>query len=317
MNAKEHADGYASSHVTEPALRVGFCGLGKMGLPMARRLAEAGFRTALWNRSAQKAHALGEALSAESNAPNVCASAFETAAEVAAHSETVMLCLADHASVEAVAFGAQGLARGARRDLIVVDHSTMAPAQARALAQRWHEETGGAWIDAPVSGGTAGAAAGTLAIMAGGDAASIDVTLHAMRAYAARVTRMGASGAGQATKLANQTIVMTTIAGIAEATRLAQRSGIDAERIPAALLGGWADSVLLQTLQPRMIAAPAQPSGTIRTMLKDLDAVESFARENGTILPVAALVRRWLARACEQGLADADISQIVTVELAD
>ncbi|QGZ63174.1 NAD(P)-dependent oxidoreductase [Paraburkholderia acidisoli] len=292
-------------------LRVGFCGLGKMGLPMARRLAEAGFRTALWNRSAQKAHALGASLNTSAGK----ASAFETAAEVAAHSEAVMLCLADHASVEAVAFGAQGLARGAPRGLVVVDHSTMAPAQAQALARRWHDETGGAWIDAPVSGGTAGAAAGTLAIMAGGDAHAIDTTLGAMRAYAARVTRMGASGAGQATKLANQTIVMTTIAGIAEATRLARRTGIQAASMPAALAGGWADSVLLQTLQPRMIAAPAQPSGTIRTMLKDLDAVESYARENGVTLPVAALVRRWLARACEQGLAEADISQIVTVEL--
>lgn len=294
----------------ETAPSVGFCGLGKMGLPMARRLVEAGYRVALWNRSADKARTLS------ATAPGTTAVG-ATPADVAAQSDVVMLCLADHASVEAVAFGPQGLARAAnpaKRGVGVVDHSTMAPSQAAALARRWREETGGAWIDAPVSGGTAGAAAGTLAVMAGGDAAGVAAATAPMRAYAARVTRMGDSGAGQAAKLANQVIVMTTIAAIAEATRLAQRTGIDAASLPAALAGGWADSVLLQTLQPRMLAAPAQPSGTIRTMLKDLDAVEAFAREHGAVLPVAALVRGWLARAVERGLGDADISQIVTVE---
>lgn len=131
---------------------------------------------------------------------------------------------------------------------------------------------------------------GTLAIMAGGDAALIESSTPMSRGYASRVTRMGGSGAGQATKLANQTIVMTTIAALAEATRLARRAGIDATRIPAALEGGWTDSVQLQTLMPRMITPPAHACGTLRTMLKDLDAVE-------------------------QGLGDADISQIVTIDM--
>lgn len=288
---------------------VGFCGLGKMGLPMAKRLVETGYRVALWNRSVEKALRLRATAQGTSTIG-------ETPADVAMRSDILMLCLADHAAVETVAFGPQGLARGAKRGVSVVDHSTMAPAQTRTLAQRWHEETGGAWIDAPVSGGTAGATVGTLAVMAGGDACSIAAATAPMYAYAARVTRMGESGAGQATKLANQIVVVTTIAAIAEATRLAQRTGIDTGRMPSALAGGWADSVLLQTLQPRMVEAPAQPSGTIHTMLKDLDAVEAFAREHDTALPVTSLVRRWLARAVEEGLADADISQIVTVELA-
>jgi 3-hydroxyisobutyrate dehydrogenase-like beta-hydroxyacid dehydrogenase len=124
---------------------------------------------------------------------------------------------------------------------------------------------------------------------------------------------MGDSGAGQATKLANQTIVMTTIAALAEATRLAQHAGIDVARIPAALQGGWADSVLLQTLMPRMIEPPVRATGTIRTMLKDLDAVEALASDTHVSLPLASLVRRWLARAVEQGLGNEDISQIVRV----
>ncbi|MFM0397579.1 NAD(P)-dependent oxidoreductase [Paraburkholderia phytofirmans] len=287
--------------------RLGFCGLGKMGWPMAQRLADAGHALRVWNRSNEKAAAL------QASATNCVAC--ESPAQVAAGADIVMLCLADAAAVEAVAFGVDGLASRAHRGATLVDHSTLAPSQTRAFARRWHEQTGGEWIDAPVSGGTSGAAAGTLAIMAGGDAALIETLTPILRGFAARVTRMGGSGAGQATKLANQTIVMTTIAALAEATRLARHAGIDTARIPAALAGGWADSVLLQTLMPRMIAPPVQASGTIRTMLKDLDAVESLARESDTTLPVAALVRRWLTQAVEQGLGDADISQIATVEL--
>jgi 3-hydroxyisobutyrate dehydrogenase-like beta-hydroxyacid dehydrogenase len=292
----------------DTALRVGFCGLGKMGLPMARRLVDAGHRVTLWNRSPEKAQSLTSSAHAT---PGIA----ETPADLAANCDVVMLCLANYASVETVAFGPQGLAQGARRGMTLVDHSTMAPAEARSLAKRWHAETGGEWVDAPVSGGTTGAAAGTLAVMAGGDTNCIATASAPMAAYAARVTRMGEIGTGQGTKLANQIIVVTTIAAIAEATRLAQRTGIDAARIPSALAGGWADSVLLQTLQPRMIEAPAQPSGTIRTMLKDLDAVEAFSRENDVVLPVASLVRDWLTRAVEHGLGDSDISQIVNVDL--
>jgi 3-hydroxyisobutyrate dehydrogenase-like beta-hydroxyacid dehydrogenase len=287
--------------------RLGFCGLGKMGWPMAQRLADAGHPLRVWNRSGDKAAAL-QALAAN------CV-ACESPAQVAADADIMMLCLADAPAVEAVAFGIDGLATLARRGATLVDHSTLAPSQTRVFARRWHEQTGGRWIDAPVSGGTAGAVAGTLAIMSGGDAVLIETLTPILRGYAARVTRMGDSGAGQATKLANQTIVMTTIAALAEATRLARHAGIDTARIPAALEGGWADSVLLQTLMPRMITPPMQASGTIRTMLKDLDAVESLARESGTALPVAALVRHWLTQAVEEGLGDADISQIVTVEM--
>jgi 3-hydroxyisobutyrate dehydrogenase-like beta-hydroxyacid dehydrogenase len=297
----------AMAKTPEAALRVGFCGLGKMGAPMAKRLVEAGYRTVLWNRSNDKAQTLSVTTRGLSTIGT-------TPGDVAAQSDIIMLCLADCASVEAVAFGPQGLAGKAKSGASVVDHSTMEPLQAQALAQRWREQTGGRWIDAPVSGGTAGAATGTLVVMAGGDAAAITAAAAPMTAYTARVTRMGGSGMGQAAKLANQMIVMTTIAAIAEATRLARRTDIDAASLPSAFAGGWADSVLLQTLQPRMVAAPAQPTGTIGTMLKDLDAVEAFARELGTALPVASLVRQWLATAVERGLADADISQIVTVD---
>ena len=294
------------SAVAQPG--VGFCGLGRMGRPMARRLLDAGVDLHLWNRSGVAPELLQGAPAGRGRA---CASP----AELARACGVVLLCLTDARAVEAVAFGAQGLAEGATHAAVVVDHSTLEPRSARELAARWRERTGGHWIDAPVSGGTAGALAGTLAVMAGGDAASIEALRGLLGAYAARVTRMGDSGAGQAAKLVNQTIVMTTIAGLAEATRLARGGGVDAARIPAALQGGWADSVLLQTLMPRMLEPPAEAGGTIRIMLKDLSAVESFAAEHALSVPLASLLRRWLTRAVEQGLGDSDISQIVRVPL--
>ena len=287
---------------------VGFCGLGRMGRPMARRLLDAGVELHLWSRS-------GVAPDLLQGLPAGRGRACASPAELARACGVVLLCLSDARAVEAVAFGARGLAEGAAHAAVVVDHSTLEPRCARELAARWRERTGGHWIDAPVSGGTAGALAGTLAVMAGGDAPSIEALRGLLGAYAARVTRMGDSGAGQAAKLVNQTIVMSTIAGLAEATRLARGGGVDAARIPSALQGGWADSVLLQTLMPRMLEPPAEASGTIRTMLKDLEAVQSFAAERALSLPVAALLRRWLTRAVEQGLGDSDISQIVRVPL--
>ncbi|PQV45604.1 NAD(P)-dependent oxidoreductase [Paraburkholderia sp. BL21I4N1] len=287
------------------APRVGFCGIGKMGEPMAWRLLAAGHALRVWNRSAAKLAHLEAHGAVVDDSPML----------LAARSDVVMLCLGDARAVEEVVFGAEGLARAARAPRFLIDHSTIAPKQSRQFAQRWHELTGGAWIDAPVSGGTAGAAAGTLAILCGGDAMEIAAVEPLLRAYASRVTRMGASGAGQATKLANQAIVATTIAGIAEACVLAQRTGIDAASMAAALQGGWADSVPLQTLLPRMLTPPSNPSGTIRTMLKDLDAVAELARESHAPLRAVGEVRKLLQEAVEQGLGDEDISQIVRVLL--
>jgi 3-hydroxyisobutyrate dehydrogenase-like beta-hydroxyacid dehydrogenase len=289
--------------------RVGLCGLGKMGSPIARRLIGAGRRMVVWNRSIEKARAL------ELGFAEHCV-ASRTPAEVAESVDIVLLFLADGRAVEDVVFGPNSLAAGAgSRPLTVVDHSTTTPTQARSLSARWRETTGGAWIDAPVSGGTTGAAAGSLAIFAGGDVSTFNEISPVLVAYAANATLMGESGAGQAAKLVNQTIVMTSVAAIAEATLLAQHAGVDATRMPAALAGGWADSVLLQTLQPRMVVAPRQPTGSIRTMLKDLDAVEQLACESGVRLPIAGRVRDWLRRAVEEGLGDNDISQVIRVAL--
>jgi 3-hydroxyisobutyrate dehydrogenase-like beta-hydroxyacid dehydrogenase len=294
-----------SAAIAPDVPRVGFCGIGKMGEPMAWRLLAAGHALSVWNRTSAKLAALAAEGSVVSDSPRRLAEA----------SEVVMLCLGDAHAVEEVVFGEQGLVHAATAPRFLIDHSTIAPDETRRFAQRWHDLSGGVWIDAPVSGGTAGAVTGTLAIMCGGSTNDIAAVEPLLRAYASRVTRMGDTGAGQATKLANQTIVVTTIAGIAEACVLAQRAGIDAAAIPAALRGGWADSVLLQTLMPRMLTPPSSPSGTIRTMLKDLDAVAALAREANAPLRAVGEVRKLLQEAVDGGLGDEDISQIVKVLL--
>ncbi|NIM43441.1 MAG: NAD-binding protein [Hydrogenophaga sp.] len=285
---------------------IGFGGTGLMGAAMVRRLLQAGHRVMVWNRTPGKAAALvaeGATLAADP-------------AELTQHCETVILCLTDTRAVEQVAFGQNGLKGlnslpGALRR--VVDHSSISPTATRAIAQRLKAETGADWVDAPVSGGIAGAANGALVVMAGGDAAAIEHASPALRAYARAITRMGDSGAGQVAKLCNQTVVATTLCAIAEAVSLAQRSGIDASALSTALAGGWADSVLLQTFVPRMTTPPAQSIGALATMLKDLDNVAEAMQQAEVHAPVLMAVQERFRQGKAQGLGEADLSQIVRV----
>lgn len=287
--------------------RIGFCGIGRMGEPMTQRLLAAGHEVAVWNRSSAKLDSLAAAGAVAKATPQALGESVDIA----------LLCLGDGKAVEDVVFGAHGLAQAATPPACLIDHSTLSPALTRALAQRWTAATGGVWIDAPVSGGTDGAAAGKLAIMAGGPADTIEAVTPVLRAYAARVTRMGEVGAGQTTKLANQAIVATTLAGLAEAFVLAKRSGIDTAVLPSALQGGWADSVLLQTLWPRMVTPPEQATGTVRVLLKDLDAIAELAEASATIQRVLPEVRRLLQDAAQRGMGDWDLSQVFRIGEAE
>lgn len=287
--------------------RIGFCGIGRMGEPMTRRLLAAGHEVAVWNRSSAKLGSLVAAGAVAKATPQALGESVDIA----------LLCLGDGKAVEDVVFGEHGLAHAATPPSCLIDHSTLSPALTRALAGRWATATGGVWIDAPVSGGTEGAANGRLAIMAGGPADTIEAVTPVMRAYAARVTRMGEVGAGQTTKLANQAIVATTLAGLAEAFVLAKRSGIDTAALPSALQGGWADSVLLQTLWPRMVTPPEQATGTVRVLLKDLDAIAELAEASATVQRVLPEVRRLLQDAAQRGMGDWDLSQVFRIGEAE
>lgn len=259
---------------------LGYIGLGLMGLPMTRRLLAAGHKVSVWNRSQPK---LADAVSAGAHAA-------EHPAEVAASASIIFMCLTDAKAVEAVVFGADGLASVAGEGKVVVDFSSIHPDATRSIAERLKAANGMRWIDAPVSGGTKGAAEGTLAVMAGGDAADIARVTPYVLVMARGFTHMGPTGAGQTTKLCNQVIVGCTMAVLAEATRFAVNAGIDARRLPEALKGGFADSIPLQLFVPRMVdAIHSPPLGGSAIMLKDLDTVLDVARSTGSPVPMAGL----------------------------
>src|SRR6201996_4055947 len=222
--------------------RLGYLGLGMMGFPMSRRLVNAGHAVAVWNRSTGKAKALIEAGAKLAASPR----------EVAASASIIFMCVTDAAAVEDVVFGADGFAAIPGAGKLVVDFSSIHPDKARTIAARLKAANGMGWVDAPVSGGTKGAEEGTLAVMAGGDAADIERIRPYVLAMARRLTHMGPVGAGQTTKLCNQIIVGCAMTVLAEATRLAVNAGIDAGKLPEALAGGFADSIPLQLFVPRM-----------------------------------------------------------------
>ena len=208
----------------QQAEKLGYLGLGMMGFPMARRLVDAGYDVAIWNRSAGKAALLVEAGAKLKAHPG----------DVAAAASILFMCVTDAVAVEEVVFGHDGLAAVPGAGKLVVDFSSIHPDAARDIAARLKAANGMGWVDAPVSGGTKGAEEGTLAVMAGGDAADVERVRPYVLAMARRLTHMGPTGAGQTTKLCNQVIVGCAMAVLAEATRLAVNAGIDAGRLPEA-----------------------------------------------------------------------------------
>jgi len=281
-------------------MKLAFCGLGLMGEPMVKRLLAAGHTVKVWNRTPAKAQAL-IALGAQ-----WC----DTPAQAASDVDGVFMCLLNTSAVEQVVFGPEGILH-ARHLRWLVDHSSVPPEQTRAWSQRLLAASQADWLDAPVSGGVAGVQAGSLAVMVGGPASPLESASQAMSAYASNITHMGDSGAGQATKLCNQTIVASTVAAIAEAVGLAHRNGIDLNQLAKALQGGWADSKPLQVFMPRMVT-PSQPSiGALSTMLKDVDTVMQVAQSSGAPMPVMATVQQQLRAAQAVGLGEAELSALI------
>ena len=286
------------------AEKLGYLGLGMMGFPMTRRLLGAGHEVAVWNRSAAKAKALIEAGAKLAANPR----------EVAASASIIFMCVTDAAAVEDVVFGPDGIGAAPGDGKLVVDFSSIHPDKARAIAKRLKAANGMGWIDAPVSGGTKGAEEGTLAVMAGGEAADIERVRPYVLAMARRLTHMGPTGAGQTTKLCNQVIVGCAMAVLAEATRLAVNSGIDAGKLPEALAGGFADSIPLQLFVPRMVQGiHSPPLGHIATMLKDLDTVGEVAHDTSTPVPMASLAAQLFRLAKAARGADVDALEIYKI----
>jgi len=276
-------------------MKIALLGTGLMGAPMARRLCDAGHDVFVWNRTRARAEPLV-----------ACGARIADAAVEAVREAEFAITMLEHGeAVDEVLF-ARGVADALPRGALLVDMSSIRPAQARehaaALAQR-----GAAHLDAPVSGGTVGAEAGTLAIMAGGDAVDFE-RARALFAPLGRATHVGPHGAGQLAKLANQMIVGITIGAVAEALLLAERGGADPARVREALRGGFADSRILEIHGQRMVERDFAKRGAITVQLKDLRNALATGAETDFDAPITALFESLYASAAEHGFADADHS---------
>lgn len=236
---------------------VGYIGLGNIGEPIATRITEAGFRTIVWNRTASKSRGLCEKGAQVATSP----------AEISSRCKIVCLCLTNVEAVEAVVFGSDGLATRAGVMKILIDNSTIHPDVTRKMAERLRKKTGAKWLDCPVSGGPVGAKAGTLAAMVGGDAEDLASARNVIASYAGRISHMGPVGCGQVAKACNQVIGFGTMAAIAEALVLAQRSGIPMDVMPQSLAGGFADS---NVLKEYLRATTARETGGIAVLVRAL-----------------------------------------------
>jgi 2-hydroxy-3-oxopropionate reductase len=258
--------------------RIAFLGIGLMGAPMAANLLKAGFALAVWNRTRAKA----EPLAAQG------ATIAASPAAAVKDSDIVIAMLTNGPAVDAVLFGADNAAAAMRKGALVIDMSSIPPATARAHAARL-AGLGIAHLDAPVSGGTVGARDGKLVIMAGGTPENF---ARAQPVFAAlgKPTLVGGSGAGQLAKLCNQAIVGITIGAVAEALLLAAAGGADPVAVRQALMGGFADSRILQEHGQRMLNRRFLPGFAVANQVKDLDTVLAAASDAKLSLPLSERV---------------------------
>jgi 3-hydroxyisobutyrate dehydrogenase-like beta-hydroxyacid dehydrogenase len=273
------------------AERIGYIGLGIMGGGMAANLLRAGHDVTVWNRTASKAEPLVAA----------GATLASSAAEVAASADIVMICVSDTPDVEQVVSGPDGVLEGLADGALVVDHSTISPSATRTLADSVSAR-GASWIDAPVSGGSEGAAKGTLSIMVGGS----DIDVHRARpyfeAYGTTITHVGGIGSGQAVKLVNQILVVGNQLAASEALLFAKAAGLDLEATLSAVKGGAAGSWMLANRGPQMIADDWRPGFTIDLQQKDLRLVLEAAGELGFPAIATSLVHQLYLTLQRQGM---------------
>jgi 3-hydroxyisobutyrate dehydrogenase len=282
---------------------VGCIGLGLMGEGISRRLIETGHTVAGYDITPARMAA------AATWGVRTCTSP----AEAARAAEIVLMSVTTSAAVEQVVLGERGIASVGRLDgKVLVDHSTTKIDATKQVASVLSAATGMTFVDAPVSGGPEAALRGRLAIMAGGEAAAITHIAPVMEQLG-KLTHMGAVGAGQATKLVNQTLVLSNYCVMAEALRLAEAYGVDAARIPAALAGGHAGSNLLPVLFERMIARDFTPKGYARQILKDLEMLHEAAGQQHLTMPMATQALTLFRLLIAQGKSELDGTAVVTL----
>ena len=282
--------------------RVGFCGLGVMGYPMAGHLASAGHSVSVYNRTSSRA----DAWVAEHSG-----TAFATPREVAANSDIVMLCVGNVADVRAVVMGPDGVLAGAHSGLIVVDHTTTSAELAREISVAC-AAAGVGFVDAPVSGGQAGAINGALTVMCGADSETVfaDVELVAA-AYSRSCVRLGNAGSGQLAKMVNQICIAGVVQGLAEGLAFATKAGLDAHAVIDVISKGAAQSWQMENRGHTMVDDSFDFGFAVEWMIKDLGFCVEEAQRNGAELPVADLVLGFYRELYAEGAGRLDTSSLI------
>jgi 3-hydroxyisobutyrate dehydrogenase len=282
---------------------VAFLGLGVMGYPMAGHLARAGHRVTVYNRSAEKAAKwIGEHGGKSAATP----------AAAAAGAELVMMCVGNDDDVRTVALGREGALAGMAAGAVLVDHTTASASVAREVHAA-AKAKGVGFLDAPVSGGQAGAENGKLTIMVGGEAEVFARAEGMLANYARAVTLMGAAGSGQLTKMVNQICIAGLVQALAEGINFAQRAGLDAELVLDVIGKGAAQSWQMDNRGKTMVADKFDFGFAVDWMRKDLSICTAEARANGAALPVTALVDQFYARVQAMGGSRWDTSSLIRV----
>ncbi len=275
--------------MAEKPFTLGYVGVGLMGGPMSQRLASLGWRLKTYDIVPERSG---------------CSSAAEAARGV----DVILLNLPTNDAVKGAMFGSGGVASAASAQQLVVDFSTIPVDECRSHAARLLGETGCRWVDAPVSGGPPAAAAGSLTIMAGGEAGDLERLRPLMQDIGARCTRMGGVGAGLAAKMINQLVVGVGQAMLGEAVALCAKAGIDAARIPECLAGGYADSNVMKAYWPRIVQKDFAPRGYLRQLLKDLEMVNDWAGHLKAPVPMLMQALAVYRLAASQGYSELDSS---------
>jgi len=282
--------------------RIGFIGLGIMGGPMARHLLKAGYPLTVTTRNP----AVVEAFAKEGATPAASAKA------VAQNSDVIITMLPDSPDVEAVVLGENGVADGIRPGSLYIDMSSVAPATARKVHEALKAK-GAEALDAPVSGGQVGAEQATLSIMVGGSEAAFSRALPIFQVMGKNIVHIGEAGAGQVTKVCNQIVVALTIQAVSEALTLAKKSGVDVGKVREALLGGFAQSRILDLHGKRIIEGNFQPGFRIKLHRKDLRLALDAGREQGVPLFATANAAELMDALIAQGKGDLDHSGLATL----
>lgn len=288
-----------------PAHSVAFLGLGVMGYPMAAHLALAGHRVTVYNRTASKSEAFCAEL-----APTGRVISAETPAAAAQGADLVFCCVGNDDDLRSVVLGEQGALAGMKPGAIFVDHTTASANVARELYAAARAR-GLSFVDAPVSGGQAGAQNGALTVMCGGDAAAFEVVKPVAMAYARAVTLMGPVGAGQLTKMVNQICIAGLVQGLSEAIAFGQRAGLDMNQALGVIGKGAAQSWQLDNRGPTMVEGKFDFGFAVDWMRKDLGLVLDEAKRNGARLPVTALVDQFYADVQDMGGGRWDTSSLI------